>query len=128
MSLLLLAGPVSAQVAVPPQVAIELNALNPVEAACRLVFVAQNGLQADISGFVIEAVAFDAEGSVARIALFDFADLPAGIPRVRQFDLPDTACDSIASILVNGVQSCEGPADCAASLAVSSRTNVELLG
>jgi len=125
---LLLASPAMAQDAVPAALSIELNALDQIEGACRLVFVARNGLAVDVGGLVIEAVAFDTSGGVARIALFDFGQLPMGVPRVRQFDLPQMACDSIGSLLVNGVQSCEGPAECAASLTVSSRTKVELLG
>jgi hypothetical protein len=128
MPALMLVSPAVAQNTAPPGLSIELNALDQTGGACRLVFVARNGLAADVDGLVIEAVAFDAGGGVARIALFDFAQLPAGLPRVRQFDLPEMACDSIGSVLVNGVQSCAGPADCAESLTFSSRTDVELLG
>jgi len=121
-------GGALAQETGPATLSIELNALEQTGDACRLVFVARNGLAQDIAGLVIEAVAFDAAGGVARIALFDFAQLPAGVPRVRQFDLPQIPCDSIGSLLVNGVLSCEGPAACAAALTFSSRTDVELLG
>ncbi len=128
MLALTLASPALAQDAEEPKLTIELNALNQTEGACRLLFVARNGLAADVTSLVLEAVAFDASGSVNRIALFDFSSLPTGTPRVRQFDLPDLACSDIGSLLVNGVQSCEGPADCSAALSVSSRTDVELLG
>ncbi|WP_235962688.1 hypothetical protein [Jannaschia marina] len=109
-----------------PAVAVELNALDPVDGACRLVFVARNGLGSDITALVLETVAFDAEGGVSQIALFDFADLPAGRPRVRQFDIAGTSCEAVGSLLVNGVQTCEGAEAC--PLSVSSRTDVELLG
>lgn len=124
---LLLCGPVAAQTGAPPTLGIELNALEQVQNACRLVFVARNGMGADIDGLVLEAVTFDATGGVMQISLFDFATVPAGKTRVRQFDLPDVACEAVGSILVNGIRSCEGPADCATALTVSSRTPVDLL-
>ncbi len=108
------------------ELTIELNALDPVESACRLVFVAHNGFETDITSLILEAVAFDTAGGVAQISLFDFADLPSERSRVRQFDLPGQSCDAIGSLLINGVQTCEGVEDCAVS--VSSRTDVELLG
>lgn len=130
LTAILLATPATAQDVTPaPAISVELNALDAVDGACRLVFVARNGLEADVSSLILEAVAFDADGGVAQISLFDFADLPAGLPRVRQFDLPGLSCNAIGSLLVNGVQSCDaGGADCAGSLTVSSRTDVELLG
>lgn len=120
-----LSAPALAEEAVPA-ISVELNALDPVEGACRLVFVARNGLEADVASLILEAVAFDPEGGVARISLFDFGELPAGRIRVRQFDLPKLSCDGVGSLLINGVQTCEGVEDC--PLAVSSRTEVELLG
>lgn len=123
---ILFALPLVAQ-EMPAGLSIELNALDQVDGACRLVFVARNATDADIDALVLETVAFDAEGGVTGISLFDFATLPADLPRVRQFDLPGTACDEIGSLLVNGVQACEGGA-CDAPLSVGSRTGVEFLG
>ena len=112
--------PVPAKAAGEGDLSIGLDSLVPAGEACRLTFVARNGLGDDVRP-VLEAVAFDAEGAVALITLFDFGELPEGRTRVRQFDLPGIACGSVASILVNGVQSC-GPAEgCEAALAVSSR-------
>ncbi|MEM8848826.1 MAG: hypothetical protein AAGE03_02210 [Pseudomonadota bacterium] len=106
-----------------PSLAITLDSLAQVDGACRLTFVARNGLAADAEALVVEAVAFNADGGVARIALFDFGGLPADRTRVRQFDLGEMACDAVGAVLVNGVQSCEGPADCAQALSVSSRAD-----
>jgi len=107
--------------------ALQLDSLSQAGASCRLTFVARNGLEEDLEAFVLEAVAFDREGGVARIALFDFGALPAGSPRVRQFDLPDIACDAVESVLVNGIDACEGVADCAERLSVTSRAEAELI-
>lgn len=113
-----------------PSLSVELNALDDVEEACRMVFVAENGMAIDVTALVLEAVAFDASGGVAQISLFDFGELPAGLPRVRQFDLAGRACDDVGSILINGVQTCElGSTEAAeCPLSVSSRTDVEVLG
>lgn len=129
--LALLAPPLSAQEVGTNSdgpLSLTLDAASQVEGACRLTFVARNQADTDIGSLVIEAVAFDADGGVARIALFDFGALPARVPRVRQFDLPDMRCDKIESVLVNGVQTCEGGAACDTPPLVSSRADVELLG
>ena len=111
---------------------LTLDGLSSVDGACRVTFVARNGLTADVASLVVEAVAFGSEGAVARIALFDFGALPVDRSRVRQFDLPGTACEAVGIMLVNGVQSCQGEgldADrCASAISVSSRADVELLG
>ena len=111
---------------------IELNTAQDTGNACRLTFVAQNGVGQDIEQAIFETVIFDASGSVLLLSLFDFRELPADTPRVRQFDVPGTACDSLGQVLVNGAHTCsvsdtESDA-CSAALRVSSRIGVELLG
>lgn len=107
--------------------AIELNAIEPQEGACRLIFVAQNGTGADVDALVLEAVLFDAEGRVAALTLLDFRDLPAGRTRVRPFDMAGLECWAIARLLINDIATCEGAADCAAALSPSTRIDIELL-
>ncbi|WP_238368642.1 hypothetical protein [Mesobacterium pallidum] len=115
-----------------PHVSIELNALDPVEGACQLSFVVSNGHQADIDQSVYEAVLFDTEGRVDRLTLFDFGALPAGRPRVRQFVVPALDCAALGRVLINGAETCTGsdlPAGaCTTGLALSSRTDVEVMG
>ncbi|MEQ8903125.1 MAG: hypothetical protein RID11_05110 [Roseovarius sp.] len=131
-----LATPVAAQeadAAAAPSLALSLNSLTATEAGgCRLSFVIRNGLEADIDSLVTEAVLFDAEGQVATMTLFDFGTLPAGRPRVRQFDLAGQGCDGISGVLVNGIGTCEGegltPAVCLDGLRLSSETDVEVSG
>ena len=111
---------------------IELNAVAQEAGACRLTFVAENGMGADIASLVLETVLFDREGQVLTLTLFDFADLPAGRPRVRQFDLPGTDCGALGRILLNDASVCEGEGlaagACAAALRWRSRTGIEVLG
>lgn len=133
MALALLIGTAAgAQDSQGAHLSIELNALEPVEDACRISFLIQNGHPADIDSAVFEAVLFDAAGRVDRLTLFDFGALPAARPRVRQFVVPGLACPSLGRLLINGAQSCTGaglPADaCVRGLELRSKTDVEVLG
>jgi len=132
---LILAAPVVAQEPdeEAPSLSLSLNTLQPTEAGgCRLIFVIRNGLGSDIDSLVTEAVLFDAGGQVATLTLFDFGSLPAGRPRVRQFDLSGPSCDGIGGVLVNGIGTCEGegltPAACLDGLRLSSEADVEVSG
>ncbi len=118
--------------ATAPQLAVELNATQDVDGACRLTFVARNETGASIDKAVFETVIFDASGGVALLSLFDFRELPEGRPRVRQFDLAGMGCDTIGQTLINGANTClvDGAESevCDAALSLSSRISVELLG
>lgn len=111
---------------------IELNTLIQQDGACRLVFLVENTLGGDLNSAVFETVLFRTDGTVERLTLFDFQELPQGRPRVRQFDIPGTGCEAIGRVLINDVHACRGDgiveADCINGLNLSSRTNVEVLG
>ncbi|MEX0280952.1 MAG: hypothetical protein AB3N13_07135 [Arenibacterium sp.] len=111
---------------------LELNSVQDTGNACRLTFVAENGLGQAIEKAVFETVIFDDTGGVVLLSLFDFRDLPVETLRVRQFDVPGQDCGGIARVLINGTSTCSiggGASDkCAARLNVSSRIDVELLG
>jgi hypothetical protein len=111
---------------------IELNAVSQQGDACRLVFLAENGLGTDLASAVFETVLFDREGQVVTLTLFDFQGLPVGRPRVRQFDLPATDCAALGRILLNDASACEGEgldADtCMDALRWRSRTEIEAIG
>ena len=66
---------------------------------------------------------------------------PAGRPRVRQFVVPQAACDGLGQVLFNGAQTCEQPATanpadtpaaalaaCDGALRLSTRTQIEVTG
>ncbi len=123
----------AAQDTTPPAgVALELNAADLVGEACRITFVATNKGTAPIDRAVYETVLFGADGGVMLLTLFDFGALPMGVPRVRQFQIADTACGRIGSLLINGAGTCtvEGEASdvCASGLAASSRLDIGLQG
>ena len=113
-------------------VSIELSSAEANGDSCLLSFVAQNSHEVDIDGAVYETVLFGAEGQVALMTLLDFAELPAGKTRVRQFQFNDMACDHISRILINGVQDCVVKADvadaCMSGLTLKSRLKTEVIG
>lgn len=113
-------------------VSIELSAAEARGQNCLLSFVAENTYDSDISGAVYETVLFGKSGEVALLTLLDFEELPAGRPRVRQFQFNDMPCDQISRILINGVQECETPTDimdaCMTGLTLKSRLETEMIG
>jgi hypothetical protein len=115
-----------------PSLTVDLNALQQVETSCRLMFVATNGTENAIEEMALETVLFTSAGAVDRFALFDFKALPMGKTRVRQFDLPDTRCEGIGRVLINGVSACKGPSlkggECAESLKFKSSSKTEIIG
>lgn len=140
---LLMSGLLSGQVAAQTQLGnedtagdaaltVELNTVTPLNAGCRLTFMATNAMPADIGKLVLETVLLTTEGTVDRLTLFDMQDLPANRPRVRQFDVPNLTCNALGKVLINGVGTCDGdgldPTTCAGRLELTSRTDVEILG
>ena len=119
-----------------PLLFLELNALQTVDQACRLSFIARNETGMDIEKAVFETVIFDADGAVTSLSLFDFRDLPQARPRVRQFELTSTTCDAVGRVLINGASTCtvageagsEASDLCDRALSLTSRLNVELIG
>jgi hypothetical protein len=115
-----------------PALGLELNTVTEAEGACRLTFLAGNGLGADLDALVLEAVLFTTQGTVDRLTLFDFGALPAGRPRVRQFDVAGLSCAALGQVLVNGATECAGaglaPGACIDALRLSTRTGVEVAG
>ena len=112
---------------------VELNGVETVDSACRLTFLVENGMGNDLTQMALETVILTPDGIVERLTLFDFRDLPAGRPRVRQFDLAGLTCDGIGKVLINATTACTGegadPATCTAALALTSRVaGVDLLG
>ncbi|WP_254442491.1 hypothetical protein [Ruegeria arenilitoris] len=111
---------------------VELNAVQDVTDACRLTFLIMNETESVIEKAVFETVIFDTNGQVVSLSLFDFRELPADRPRVRQFDLPTRACSSVGQVLINGANTCVvGGSEsdiCRNALKLNSRVKMELLG
>lgn len=107
---------------------LEFNGLQPSTAGCRLTFLVENGLGAQLDRAAFEIVLFDKEGLVDRLTVLDFKDLPAGKTKVRQFDLPQADCAGIGRVLVNDAVACEGhgiePKACIRSLTAETKSDV----
>ena len=105
-----LAAPVVAQEAAPQAkgLNVELNALAPSERGCLFTFVAGNAMAQSLNKVSFEFVVFNEKGTVERMVVLDFRDLPQGKTKVRQFDLPGTKCDSVKRLLINDAPVCEG--------------------
>lgn len=104
---------------------LELNSATDVPEGCRLTFVATNNTSVALTSTAYEVAAFNPEGVVSGLLVFEFGEMPAGKTRVVQFDVPDLACTALSRLLVNGQDSCEaadGPqAVCMQALSASSR-------
>ena len=111
---------------------LQLNSAQTIENVCRLTFVVDNQTEKDISELVFETVLFSQQGEVIFFTLFDFGEVPFGIPRVRQFDVPNYSCEDVKQVLINGMDKCVfsngGGAECKLNLETSSRSEIGLLG
>ncbi len=108
---------------------LELNAAQPTEKGCRLTFVVNNGLSADLKAASFELVLFDKAGVVDRITALGFKEMPEGKTKVSRFDLQDVDCSNLGRVLINSVTECLGdgiqPDACSRQLKTSSRAGVE---
>ncbi len=87
---------------------LDLNALQPAQDACRVTFLATNGLGAGLDKASFELAIFGKDGVIQRVVLLDFKGLTSGKTKVVQFDLKGIDCPSVSRILVNDVTACEG--------------------
>ena len=111
---------------------LQLNSVQTIENSCRLTFVVDNQTEKDISELVFETVLFSQQGEVIFFTLFDFGEVPYGIPRVRQFDVPSYSCEDVNQVLINGIDKCvfsnSGVEECKLRLETSSRSEIGFLG
>jgi hypothetical protein len=108
VGLALCCSPVLAQETTPRLLALELNALQPAEAGCRVTFLATNRLGGQLDRAAVELALFDTSGTIDRIVTLDFKDLSEGKTKVLQFELAGLQCDGLGRLLVNDVSACEG--------------------
>jgi hypothetical protein len=128
---LLLCSPALAQApaSAPASLVLELNALQPAEAGCRVTFLATNRLGGQLDRAAVELALFDAAGTIDRIVTLDFKDLSADKTKVLQFELAGLQCDGLGRLLVNDITACEGaispPTICLDALETSTRLDVD---
>lgn len=113
----------------PASLVLELNALQPAEAGCRVTFLATNRLGGQLDRAAVELALFDAAGTIDRIVTLDFKDLSADKTKVLQFELAGLQCDGLGRLLVNDITACEGaispPTICLDALETSTRLDVD---
>ncbi|MBD9373302.1 hypothetical protein IB238_11800 [Rhizobium sp. ARZ01] len=111
---------------------VELNGLVPSQKGCVFTFVVGNGLPQAVAKASFEFVLFNGAGTVERMVVLDFRELPQGKTKVRQFDLPGTKCDSVKRVLINDAPVCDGEGlaagACMSGIVTRSGTNVGLEG
>jgi len=111
---------------------IELNAMEQQQNACRLSFVATNGMHQKLAKLVFELVMFEPAGKVLRLLSASFGSMPKSKMRLRQYDVPNLNCDDIGRILLNEVTVCKGekkgdkltPELCTSAASTSSRVKI----
>lgn len=121
--------PARAQEPAPaPALALELNGAQPSEKGCRLTFLVNNNLGADLSKAAFEIALFNEAGVVDRLTVLDFKELPAGKTKVTRFDLAGTDCTEVSRVLINSATECAGtgvePNACMRKLKTDTRTGI----
>ncbi len=129
-ALFLAAAQASAQETAPaPVLQLELNAMQPSDKGCRLTFVVANRLAGDLERVAFELALFDRAGSVDRLTVLAFKDMPAGKTKVSRFDIAGLDCSTLGRVLVNGATDCVGagvePADCMRRLSTATKAGIE---
>ncbi|RWN58403.1 hypothetical protein [Mesorhizobium sp.] len=122
-------GPARAQQSEPaPALTLELNGAQPSDKGCRLTFVVNNTLGADLSKAAFEIALFNEAGVVDRLTVLDFKDLPAGKTKVTRFDLAGADCAKVSRVLINSSTECAGtgiqPDACMRGLKTETKTGI----
>jgi hypothetical protein len=115
----------------PAKIGVELNRLEDQSGSCRAYLVINNPGSAEYSGFVLDLVVFDRGGTITRRLAVDVAPVRPAKTTVKVFDIPETTCSAIGSILVNDVIHCRDAsgdlAECIDRLSTSSKLQVSLM-
>jgi hypothetical protein len=110
---------------------VELNKLEPVDAACRAYLVFENRTDIAFNTFKLDLVMFDTENVIAKRVAVEAGTLPVDKTSVKLFDIEGLACPDIERVLLNSVMTCGTPGetqpDCTALTAPSSRTEAAFI-
>jgi hypothetical protein len=115
----------------PSTIGVELNRLEDQGGNCRPYLVITNPGSEEFSGFTLDLVVFDRGGTIMRRLAVNVSPLHPAKTSVKVFDIAETACSAIGSILVNDVIHCRDKtgdvAGCVDRLTTSSKLAVSLL-
>jgi hypothetical protein len=90
----------------PTTIGVALNRLEDQNGSCRAYLVITNPRSAEFSGFALDLVVFHRGGTIMRRRAVDAASVGPAKTSVKVFDIPETTCGAIGSILVNDVIHC----------------------
>jgi hypothetical protein len=115
----------------PSTIGVELNRLEDQGGNCRAYLVITNPGSEEFSGFTLDLVVFDGGGTIMRRLAVNVSPLRPAKTSVKVFDIAETACRAIGSILVNDVIHCRDKTGdvtgCVDRLTTSSKLAVSLL-
>ena len=120
---------IRAAVAQEGSITIELNKLETRDQACRAYVVVTAG-DAEYQRLNLDLVLFRPDGVIGKRFAVDLAPLKPAKRSVKLFDIDETPCDEVGSVLINDVIECKtsaGPVeDCLSGISVSSLTKAQL--
>lgn len=87
-------------------IALELNKLEPREAACQAFLVMTNGEAKAFESLKLDLVAFDLDGVIIRRLAVEMGPLPADKTIVKSFPIDAVQCDGVGRVLLNGLLAC----------------------
>ena len=112
-------------------VKVELNKLEPGDAACQAFLLIENTTPTSFESLTLDLVMFDPDGIISRRLAVEMAPVRSGKTSVKVFNIEGLACTGVSRILVNDVLSCnaDGTArkDCLDVIETASRGSVELI-
>lgn len=113
------------------EVRVELNKLEPSDAACRAYLVLENGTERAFETLKLDLVMFDAEGVVAKRLAVETAPLPPAKTSLKVFDIDGLPCERVGRVLLNDVMACADASgtreDCLGLVAPAARGSVPFL-
>jgi len=111
-------------------IGIELNKVEQQGGNCRTYLVIANPGTDMFSGFTLDLIVFDRGGTISRRLAVEVAPLHPAKTMVKVFDIPETSCSGIGSILINDVLHCRDAngdvAGCVDRISTSSKLPVKL--
>jgi len=109
---------------------VQLNKVEAQGKGCRTYFVITNKSAATYKVLKLDLIVFRPDGVIGRRFAADLGPIKPNKRTVKLFDLDDTSCDQIGSILINDVLDCKvgdaQEADCLADITPSSLAKAQL--
>jgi hypothetical protein len=109
---------------------VQLNKVEPQGQGCRTYFVVTNKGAAAYEVLKLDLIVFRPDGVIGRRFAADLGPIKPNKRTVKLFDLDDTSCDQIGSILINEVLDCKvddtQKPDCLADITASSLAKAQL--